>query len=83
LTLLAKSGGRRWRNKNEKKINSLLMKYKMRRAYNVGHKDKQKIKNKARKKYIKTYCGLQAENAYKAIVSVSMSAKGSPGSSGS
>jgi len=42
LTLLAKSGGRRWRNKNKKKINSLMKEHKMRRAYNVEHKDKQK-----------------------------------------
>jgi len=48
LTLLAKSGGRRWRNKNKRKINSLMKEHRMRRAYNVEHKDKQKNK-------IKTY----------------------------
>ena len=36
--MLAKSGGRRWRNKN--KIDRLITKNNMMHAYNVGHKAK-------------------------------------------
>jgi len=42
LTLLAKSGGRRWRNKNKNKIDRLITKNNMMHVYNVGHKAKQK-----------------------------------------